>query len=458
MAEIGALDWLIWVGFFFITLTILYFVKLFQKQKANAYLIPGFLLKSLGGLSFALVYLFYYGGGDTTEYFAASKQMTEILASHPDKYVELMFSNCEQAQLILRSIGRYMEFSKSPEEWFMVRLISPFNLLTFNSFLGLTFLMSVLSFFGSMRLMKTMGKLLKNQERLLFVVNFMVPSVLFWGSGLLKDTVSFVGFAFIISLFYKIYAERKEWRMNVVKIVAIGYLVYILKAYVVFSIAPWVFVVLFFNVLKSIKTPILKVFMIPVLCTIVLSVAYFSILFLLDSSESYKSDTLISNVAGFHSWHTVLGGSVYNLGEIEYTVQGFAAKFPEAVNVTLFRPYPWEAKNPIVLLSSLESSLYLVFVVFLIILCGKRFFYFLFKNPFIFGAFVFSLLFAFSIGLTSYNFGALSRFKIPIVPIISFILIYIFVKNNQYKRYLKRKSQKNSATLLPSVSKKAMKL
>ena len=58
-------------------------------------------------------------------------------------------------------------------------------------------------------------------------------------------------------------------------------------------------------------------------------------------------------------WISGDAGSAYSLGDFSPTIGGMLSKFPLAVNVTLFRPYLWEAKKIIVLLSALEAILFL---------------------------------------------------------------------------------------------------
>ena len=47
------------------------------------------------------------------------------------------------------------------------------------------------------------------------------------------------------------------------------------------------------------------------------------------------------------------------------------------------------------------------------------------RDAFVMGAICFCIFYSFVIGVTTYNFGALSRFKIPMVPIFLFCLIYV---------------------------------
>ena len=60
-------------------------------------------------------------------------------------------------------------------------------------------------------------------------------------------------------------------------------------------------------------------------------------------------------------------GSGYSLGELDGTFGSMIRLSPQAINVSLFRPYLWEVKNPLMLLSALESFLLLLLCVYIIV-------------------------------------------------------------------------------------------
>jgi len=73
---------------------------------------------------------------------------------------------------------------------------------------------------------------------------------------------------------------------------------------------------------------------------------------------------------------------------------------------------------------------------------GFNFFKLLSTNHLLFFSFSFSLFFAFSIGLTTSNFGALVRYKIPAIPFFVASLII----TNYYYQLKKRNAWKQEAT------------
>jgi hypothetical protein len=112
------------------------------------------------------------------------------------------------------------------------------------------------------------------------------------------------------------------------------------------------------------------------------------------------------------------GTNYFDVGAIEPTWSSVLSKFPQATFAGLFRPMLIESRSVLMLVSGLENSLLLF--LFLYILYRSRVVHFialLRKNPLLQMCYVFAIGYAFMIGVTTPNFGALVRFKIPMVPL-----------------------------------------
>jgi hypothetical protein len=136
-------------------------------------------------------------------------------------------------------------------------------------------------------------------------------------------------------------------------------------------------------------------------------------------------------------------GSGYSLGELDDSFTGMVALAPGAINVSLFRPYLWEVKNPLMLLSALESFALLILTVY--ILFKKRMLFFrAFGDPNVLFCAVLSITFAFAVGISTFNFGTLARYKIPLLPFYSLalILIYFYQRPERAKDELVEEAEK----------------
>jgi hypothetical protein len=99
------------------------------------------------------------------------------------------------------------------------------------------------------------------------------------------------------------------------------------------------------------------------------------------------------------------------------------------VTATFFRPFLWEVNSPIALLSCAESSLFLFLTLFFMYKKGvKLFFTTAFSDPRTLMCFVFAFVFAVAVGISSANFGALSRYKIPCMPFYLIMVVLVYQK------------------------------
>jgi hypothetical protein len=124
-------------------------------------------------------------------------------------------------------------------------------------------------------------------------------------------------------------------------------------------------------------------------------------------------------------------GNAFDIGTFDASISGVLSKFPEATLAGLFRPFIWEAKNPVMVLAGIENGVLLFLTIFLIIRLGPIPFIKVISNePILFFSMIFGIFFAFSVGLTTSNFGAMVRYKIPAVP---YYLASILIINEHYK-------------------------
>ena len=130
-------------------------------------------------------------------------------------------------------------------------------------------------------------------------------------------------------------------------------------------------------------------------------------------------------------------GNSVDIGEFEATVPSMLSKAPVAINLALFRPYIWEANNLVMLISGLECFVMLMFtlkVLFKTKLLGA--FPIIYKNHLLSFSIIFSLFFAFSVGISTSNFGSLVRYRIPVLPFFIaslYIIQYIYMIQKQAK-------------------------
>jgi hypothetical protein len=163
----------------------------------------------------------------------------------------------------------------------------------------------------------------------------------------------------------------------------------------------------------------LRAMLMPFVILIVVGSGYWAVVKIGENDERYSLSRLPETARitaydiGFYTGKNA--GSRYSLGEFDGTFTSILMLSPQAVNVALFRPYLWEVKNPLMLLSALESFVILMFTIYVLFVRRQVLFKML-VNPHVVFCLVFSITFAFAVGLSTFNFGTLARYKIPLLP------------------------------------------
>lgn len=141
-------------------------------------------------------------------------------------------------------------------------------------------------------------------------------------------------------------------------------------------------------------------------------------------------------------------GSGYTLGDMDPTLMGMLEKAPAGVNVTLFRPYLWEARKPIVMISALEALLYLTFTIVAIVRNNPiRMVQRILADETLQFCLIFTLVFAFAVGISTSNFGSLVRYKIPCLPFYTAFLIILFYPPKQELILRKKRDKSRKQTV-----------
>jgi len=432
--------------------------KSYQKRKIlkdpiYKYYTSGLMMKIFGGIGICIIYTFYYNGGDTLAYNEGAVAMSNMLFKSPETFFSLLFNN--------RTLENWSMFDASTT-WppsYMYKDTLTFSVIRFSSFFALlgcrslvltTILIAWVTFPGIWKLFKLFSGEFPDLTKSFAIAMFFVPSVVFWGSGLLKDAYTLSASAWIIYSSFKLIKKREKLFLH--------FIIIIVSSYIIISIKPYIFFSLFFAVLfvllslsfSKIKGVFLKFVIMPVVFIIIIGggVITFSLLGNF-AGDHYSSLNKMLEKAAINQHdlsREYYGENTFDIGDFEPTIGGIMSKFFPALNAGLFRPYIWECSNPIMLISGLENLALMFFtfyVIFLSLLSLFRVGYkymvkTLFNHPLIVFSFVFGFSFAFMVGLTTANFGALVRYKIPLVPFFLTSLIILVYKFNLDKLGLKK--------------------
>ncbi|WP_375437083.1 hypothetical protein [uncultured Hymenobacter sp.] len=305
-------------------------------------------------------------------------------------------------------------------EFFVVRIAAFLGLFCFNCYTVIALLFALISFTGVWAMYTTFLRLYPAAYKQLAVAAFFLPSVFFWGSGLMKDSLCLGALGWVFYGFY----YGLILKQNVLRSFLLGgfgaYLLIMIKVYILMSfLAPaslWVFN----ENSQRINNALLRSLLKPFFIAVGLAVGYFGSVNLTKGDERFDVEKIgersrITQQALFS--RTKENGSAYDIGKLDGSLGSIIRVAPQAVFATLYRPFLWEARNPVMLLSAVESLCFTWFTISILFRTGlTRSLRLIAARPVLPFCLIFTLIFAVGVGVNSGNFGTLVRYKIPLMP------------------------------------------
>jgi hypothetical protein len=429
-------DLLVTPIWFFVILIAAYFVRFNATDpQTKKYFLPALLVKMLGALALGFIYQFYYSGGDTYNYHThGSRIIWEAFGDSMEHGMKLLFLE----EGVYKYSSRILFFGDDPS-YFIVQLATLLDFLTFSSYSATALLFSVISFVGSWMFFQTFYQQYPQHHFKLAIASFFIPSVFFWGSGILKDSIVLACLGIITYQIYKLFIKKEISIGSVFLFILSFYVIFTVKKFILQAYLPAVIIwVMAFHYYK-VRSMALRMLIIPFSIGLVIYSAYYSVIKVGEGDNRYALDKITQTARitaydiGFYTGRNA--GSGYSLGELsdDDSFSELLKKAPSAINVSLFRPYLWEVKNPLMLLSSVESMG--IFILFLLIIFrGRRLALKAIFEPNVLFCLIFSFTFAFAVGVSTFNFGTLARYKIPLLPYLSTALLLILSLSKSDKK------------------------
>lgn len=409
-----------------------YYIRpLVTDSVIRKYFMPALTVRIIGAIVVGFLYQFYYDGGDTFNFHThGSRHIWEAFLDSPMKGFNLLLADGQYESSTYQYASQIWYF-RDQQSYFVITIVALFDLLTFSTYSATAVLFALVGFSGSWVMFKTFYKLYPNSHSWISLACLFVPTVCFWGSGIFKDTLTLAALGWITYSIYESLFERKHAVRNIVIILFSFWIIYSIKKYILLSFLPALILWLFSSNAYRIRSQAGRVIIFPIVIVLVAFLTYFSIDRVTIDDPRYK----ISNLAATakitaydirFGWGARTGeGSGYNLGELDGTWTSLIKLAPQAINVALFRPYLWEVKNPLMLLSAIENFILLLLTLNILIRIRSRLFKFILRPEVLF-CLSFALIFSFAVGVSSYNFGTLSRYKIPMMPFYSLVLVMLY--------------------------------
>jgi hypothetical protein len=381
----------------------------------------GLILKVFGAIAFCLIYALYY---------------------NPIKYFQLfLHENDAFARNTFYEVRSYPPtyMLKDPRTFTVIKISSLFSIPALGGFLPTTILLATFIYRWVWKLFSFMMERYPDKEFAVKTAILYLPSTIFWGSGIMKDTFAFGATCYAVYGLNLFFIKKRRSLAVMLQLVLSFYLIITVKAYIMFALLPGLLIFANFEKIKTIQSTFVKVAIIPIAIAVIFLIANTIFFDLNDLFGKYSADKLLEEAAVQNAdlQRSVYGSNSFSIGEFEPTLSGVLQKFLPAVNAAIFRPYIWETGSPTMLISGIENLILSCLTIFILLKSPLKLIKTIRTDPFLIFCLLFTLILGFGVGLSTSNFGALVRYKIPFLPFYVFLILFFVEFKKNYKTLVK---------------------
>lgn len=407
----------------------------------RVYYIKGFWIKMFASILFVLYYTYLTGGDSTSLFYPEGYNFYQLLLKDSANW-KYMFMRGDQFDESLIKHVYSIGYFRSESNFMIIRLTAVLCFFSFGYYSVISLFFAAFAYAGLWKLFLFFYKERPEMKKAFAISILFFPSVIFWSSGLIKDSVTMGCIGFLTFSLTSVANGRRIVRNLIVSGVSI-FLIAIIKIYILLAYLPFLLLYLVIIKLRAVKSSFFRVI---ISGTIVIG-SFFTFSQTYSSFEDQLGNFAVENLA---ETMTSISGvlesrgaehgaeSNYDLGaEFDGTFNGFLKVAPYALVATFYRPFIWETRKVSQLMAAIESLVLIFLTLKIILKAGPfRIVKHIFSDPMILFCFLFATTFAMFVGTTTPNFGSLVRYKIPCLPFYAITLFLIFGKEKVRRQNL----------------------
>lgn len=366
-------------------------------------------LKLVAGICLGLLYTYYYSVSDTFVYFNDAVKIAALARDDFPAYVDVLFSN------ELHALSLTFD---EPRALFLTKITSVFSLLTGNNYWLISLYYSFIAFCASWILVKTLQRHIPTVTWAAVVAFLFLPSVVFWTSGLLKESLAVASLYYLTAIFVRVwFDDRIHWLYYLVAVPAL-WLLWSLKYYYFAVFVPVILTTLLHKYVigKKLRSPLTQV-----LAWAALMILPALLITLLHPNLDYDRvmNVIVMNNAAYEQLSSP--GDFVRFDNLRPEALSLLKNAPWALFSGLFRPLFWEASTILQFVAGVENTFILfLFLASLLHLTRYR------SSPhrlLVFALLVYVVLVCIFITLSAPNFGTLSRYRAGFISFFAFIVL-----------------------------------
>jgi hypothetical protein len=397
----------------------LYVQQFFERDKPlYSWFYTTLVLKVLSGLAMGALYWYYYHGGDILQVYSSVSRFAVLFYSDTETFMNIYFHD---KFLVVDEPEFHKLLLNGPRQWFFIKLIVPLAILIDNYWM-LNVYLSLFSFLGLWNLANRIVSVFSISKTAVVISFLLFPSVVFWSSGMLKESVLMGSIGFCMSFYLKwIYEKRRPEILELIIFVLGLWIIWSIKYYV-FSILFFLMVTHFFHRMVVYAFPWLKEYRVHRI------VIYYLVLANLGLSAGWVHPNLsmdnLYQALHVNYMDTMLlseNQNVFHLFHFEKSEWGMLVDFPKALFCGLFGPLVNTGKGWIAWFAVMENYLLLLIGLYFVVdQFRKKWKGWTLEHLIVVNYIV---LMASFLSFASTNWGSLVRYKVSFMPLFLLLLL-----------------------------------
>lgn len=202
------------------------------------YYLKGLYVKFAGAIFIALVYQYYYGGGDTFNFFTHTKVINSSLGDSFSTWFELLFRRPVSENPELFPYASQMEWYNDAASYTVAAIAAVFGLFNGTTYMPIALLFAFFSYTGIWAMYRTFVNIYPRIHKELAIAFLFIPSTFVWGSAVFKDTICMFGLGWLTYTTFRIFVNKDLSLKNLLLFVISFYLIYKIKIYILLAFLP----------------------------------------------------------------------------------------------------------------------------------------------------------------------------------------------------------------------------
>ena len=251
----------------FVILSSLFFKRIRNKYDnpiLRKYHKQGFWIKMLGCFAFT-IFSVYLSPGDSLGLYQTEGNNFYHLILQDSHNLDIIFNKGKEFDEMLLKDPRNGGYFRSEANFMVARFVTLLSFVSFGRYAAINVIFACIAFSGMWKLFLFFYEQYPHMHKKFAIGILYFPTLVFWSSGILKDTLCIASIGWVTYSVYEMLYRKKSFIKNMMILFAFGYLLAVLKVYILISYLPFFVLFIILKNIQGIQNRLFKYLLAPAL-------------------------------------------------------------------------------------------------------------------------------------------------------------------------------------------------